>query len=335
MKAINILIFSTFIFLSSCITIETTSSGFKDEIYYSSEDYSKVAQQEEQELADYNEQNSEYNDSENEEVYTDEYSYEDYYDYGYSARLRRFHGPSFGFGYYNNYFTNSFWYSSNPFHCGVSIYYGYNFWDPYYYDPFYFSYYPYYHHHHYHHHHHGYHDVYASNYPSYYNSYDNNSIYYGPRENNKNKTPESFANLYATQVKNKAPLLQSQQNQKDKLPQYNVNQSTELINKRPVSNQNNSFNNLSNQNSYSKPNRQNNTLNQNDTQKPSINKPLYNTKPKPSDNYNTKPSSPKKPTKENNYSKTPSYNKSNSSPSYNSSPRSSFPRSGSGGKRPR
>ena len=44
-----------------------------------------------------------------------------------TSRLRRFHGPHFGFSYYNNYYTNSFWYSHNPYNCGVSIYYGYNF----------------------------------------------------------------------------------------------------------------------------------------------------------------------------------------------------------------
>jgi hypothetical protein len=346
MKALYIFIFSTVIFFSSCITIETTSNGFKDEIYYSAEKYSQIAQQEEQELSDFKDQNLErsVSETENEDSYIDEYSSDDYYDYGYSARLRRFHGPSFGFGYYNNYYTNSFWYSNNPYHCGVSIYYGYNFWDPFYYDPFYYSFYPYnyynpfYHHYHHHHFHHGYHDVYAINYPSYYNSYDNNSLYYGPRDHHKNKTPESFANLYSTHVKNKEPFSQSI-NQKDKLPQYNVNPSSEMMNKRPVSNLNNSFDQYSNQNSFTKPNRQNQTINQDDHKQPSINKPVHNTKPKPSNTIYSKPSSPKKPAKErnpykNNYSKTPNYNKSNSSPSFNSSPRSSFP-SGGGGKRPR
>ena len=136
MKSTQLLLLSFVLILSSCITIETTSSGFKDEIYYTAEQYSDVAQQEEQELQSY-EENQEYQEEENEEYYNDEYSSDDYYDYGYSVRLRRFHGPTFGFSYYNNYYTNSFWYSGMPGHCGVSIYYGYNFWNPYYYDPFY------------------------------------------------------------------------------------------------------------------------------------------------------------------------------------------------------
>ena len=70
-----------------------------------------------------------------EELYEEEFDFDDCYDYYYSSRLRRFHGPHFGFSYYNNYFTNSFWYSQNPYNCGVSIYYGYNFWNPWYLDP--------------------------------------------------------------------------------------------------------------------------------------------------------------------------------------------------------
>ena len=46
MKSLSIL-FIIFT-LSSCITIETTSSGFKDEIYYSAETYTEVASQEQQ-----------------------------------------------------------------------------------------------------------------------------------------------------------------------------------------------------------------------------------------------------------------------------------------------
>ena len=210
MKPIQLLFLSLLFIFSSCITIETTSSGFKDEIYYTADQYSQVAEKEEQEQQSFEEDQVQDSDD-NEENYYDEYSSDDYYDYGYSVRLRRFHGPTFGFSYYNNYYTNSFWYSGYPAHCGVSIYYGYNFWNPHYYDPFYsyYAYSPYhynpfyynhfYPHHHYHHHHGG---IYACNsYPTYYNSYDNNSIYYGPRETYKNKTPETFANRYISQIK--------------------------------------------------------------------------------------------------------------------------------------
>ena len=135
MKPIQLLFLSLIFIFSSCITIETTSSGFKDEIYYTADQYAQVAEKEEQEQQSFEEEQVQDSDD-NEENYYDEYSSDDYYDYGYSARLRRFHGPTFGFSYYNNYYTNSFWYSGYPAHCGVSIYYGYNFWNPHYYDPF-------------------------------------------------------------------------------------------------------------------------------------------------------------------------------------------------------
>ena len=41
MKTIQLFLISIVLILSSCITIETTSSGFKDEIYYSAEQYAK------------------------------------------------------------------------------------------------------------------------------------------------------------------------------------------------------------------------------------------------------------------------------------------------------
>jgi hypothetical protein len=77
------------------------------------------------------------------------YSDDDYYDYAYSARLRRFSNPYNNWGYYDNYYTNSYWYDYNPYNYGTSIYLGYNWWRPSYYggfgygfyDPFYSPYY--------------------------------------------------------------------------------------------------------------------------------------------------------------------------------------------------
>jgi len=140
--------------------------------------------------------------------YTLNYNEDDYYDYAYSARLRRFHSP-FYFNYYNDYYTNSYWYDYNPWNWGTSIYMGYNWWSssffygynpwymsPYgymsfydrirfnnwygwgysYWNPFYNEYWnPYYN---------GY---WGNNYAdwnapnNYYNSYDRNSYYYGHR----------------------------------------------------------------------------------------------------------------------------------------------------------
>ena len=67
------------------------------------------------------------------------FDYDDYYDYEYAARLRRFHNNIPSYGYYDNFYTNSYWYSGNPYNYGTSIYMGYNFWGPSYYT---YSYYP-------------------------------------------------------------------------------------------------------------------------------------------------------------------------------------------------
>ncbi|MCC6690702.1 MAG: hypothetical protein IT235_04145, partial [Bacteroidia bacterium] len=71
---------------------------------------------------------------------TNNYNYDDYYGYSYSARLRRFHRPIYSFGYYDPFYTNTYWYSNNPYQYGMSIYMGYNWWGPSYYS---YSYMPY------------------------------------------------------------------------------------------------------------------------------------------------------------------------------------------------
>jgi hypothetical protein len=62
--------------------------------------------------------------------YDEPFDYDDYYDYEYAARLRRFQRPLAGYGYYNNYYTNSYFYNNNPYYFGSSIYNGYSFWGP-------------------------------------------------------------------------------------------------------------------------------------------------------------------------------------------------------------
>lgn len=357
MKSLSILLIIIFS-LSSCITIETTSSGFKDEIYYSADKYDEVASQEQESKNSVAEDMQvESYDSDSEQDFTDEYSSDDYYDYQYSARLRRFHGPSFGFNYYNNYFTNSFWYSNNPYHCGVSIYYGYNFWDPFYYDPFYTHYHlmlsPYYYsnwhaHHHYYHPYNNY-LLAAHYYPTYFNSYDNNSIYYGPRIDNKNKTPERFARLYKETVKNNMPSTTSKFSSESevKSPSYYSKNPSNTFFERPLKGNkiNSSSSAKTNTNIFSKPNK-NNSLNKgNNYYKPENNSPSYS-QPKPN---NSKPAFSKpsynkpKPTKsysrpKQNTQRKPSYNKSTPSPSNNksySSPSRSYTPRGGSGKRPR
>lgn len=138
------------------------------------------------------------------------YNSDDYYDYGYSARIRRFDYPWYYHGYYDDYFTNSYWYNYDPMCYGSSIYFGYNWlgphfglslgWDPFWYRPYYGMYggfgwgYPwydpwcgwggfgsYYN---------GYYNGYWGGYYSgiydpygyYYNSHDINTHHYGPRQ---------------------------------------------------------------------------------------------------------------------------------------------------------
>jgi hypothetical protein len=58
------------------------------------------------------------------------YDKDDYYDYQYASRLRRFSSPVYGLGYYDNYYTNYYWYNQNPYYYGTSIYTSYNWWGP-------------------------------------------------------------------------------------------------------------------------------------------------------------------------------------------------------------
>lgn len=61
---------------------------------------------------------------------TPSYNKDDYYDYEYASRIRRFNNPVNGLGYYDNYYTNYYWYNNNPAFYGTSIYNSYNWWGP-------------------------------------------------------------------------------------------------------------------------------------------------------------------------------------------------------------
>ena len=139
----------------------------------------------------------------------DNYDFEnEYYDYEYSSRIKRFRRNTGNYGYYDDYYTNYYWYDYDPYYYGTSIYSSFNWWNPrntrwnagwsyyggwslgwswgwgysgnfgycgtgnYGYNGWYGSSYWGGHHHH--------HDYYASN--NYYNSYDHNSHYYGKRK---------------------------------------------------------------------------------------------------------------------------------------------------------
>lgn len=113
------------------------------------------------------------------------YDQDDYYDYAYSARLRRFHSPIVYSDYYADYYTDLYWYTYDPFLWGTSIYLGYSWWYPSFYHGWYSPYYSYWYspwyaygwyHPYYHHHHHHCWD--PCHHICYYNSHDHNSNLY-------------------------------------------------------------------------------------------------------------------------------------------------------------
>lgn len=58
-----------------------------------------------------------------------QFSFDDYYDYSYTSRIRRFHGNN-TWSYYDPYYTNYYWYNQNPHYFGNSLYNSYSFWGP-------------------------------------------------------------------------------------------------------------------------------------------------------------------------------------------------------------
>ena len=254
MKRISILFTSVaLIFAASCSSTKNASTS-PDDIYYSAGDHQNQPQPATAVTpapADYSQENSNYNPDQNNdynqsgtaaqnqrssttEQYSDDkgntyitnnYYDDDYYDYEYSARLRRYYSPAIGYGYYDPFYTNSYWYDYNPYNYGVSIYLGYNWWAPSYvyyspfcygpvfpyqhfgyYDPWYNPYGYYGYNNYWHGYNNGYWDgyyngLYASAYnnPFYYNSYDGNSTYYGPRgsisTNGKSTSPSPRATI--------------------------------------------------------------------------------------------------------------------------------------------
>jgi hypothetical protein len=56
---------------------------------------------------------------------------DDYYDYSYAARIRRFNtNYTTGLGYYDPFYTNIYYYDYNPISFGTSVYTTYGFWNP-------------------------------------------------------------------------------------------------------------------------------------------------------------------------------------------------------------
>lgn len=73
------------------------------------------------------------------------FNYDDYYDYSYASRIRRFQYGYFN-DYYHDFYTNRYWYDYNPGFWGSSIYSGWGMTPgiSFYMDPFYFGYSPFY-----------------------------------------------------------------------------------------------------------------------------------------------------------------------------------------------
>ena len=199
------------IFLSSCTTVYYTQS-YEDVNYLTQDEFADFEDYTSTEESEIEDENIVISDTSEDgtivnNYYGDYYEADDYYDFSYSARIRRFHRPVWSVGYYGGLYTDYYWYSYNPYHCGMSIYYGYNYYDPFYspyyswgYSGYYSPYYSYYNHHGYgHNNHYGYNNNYNNDTYSYNNSYDNNSIHYGPRgslssRTNSNRSVKSVIN---------------------------------------------------------------------------------------------------------------------------------------------
>lgn len=74
---------------------------------------------------------------------THNYFFDGIHDYHFSSRIRRFHRyQHLGFGFYDPFFTNMYWYNFNPHHFGISVYLGYGsmpFHYPWFHNPWHFS----------------------------------------------------------------------------------------------------------------------------------------------------------------------------------------------------
>jgi hypothetical protein len=246
MKYAYFILAAALIALSSCSSTYQARNDGADDVYYSPgtapaevpvtsgqtgtqsspSDYTP-ANQPSGERFQYSDQ-EQYSDEKGNTYITNNYYIDDYYDYSYSSRIRRFHRPA-GFGYYSSYYTNSYWYDYYPPSYGISIYVGYNWWPspgciryPFYYGyycprPYYYGYYynPGYYWHSYnygywhgynHGYWHGYHaGLYGGYYsqPYYFNSYDQTSYYYGPRGStgsNNATIPPTLATTFTSAV---------------------------------------------------------------------------------------------------------------------------------------
>jgi len=125
------------LFLSSCIT--STHVHYSDPNYLASTEFSSYDDIVTEPISEI--EQTQYTDTITDDYYSEYDVADDYYDYSFSSRIRRFHRPMYYSNYYGGLYTDYYWYNNDPFHCGTSIYFGYNWNSPYY---SYYSYSPYY-----------------------------------------------------------------------------------------------------------------------------------------------------------------------------------------------
>jgi hypothetical protein len=118
--------------LASCSQRISTKQYYDDDIYFSSKDLRNYTPPVLYQPAD-TDSYAPSNRNSNSAAATPDYQngqqvIDDYYDYQYASRIRRFYYPSYGMGYYDPYFTNTYWYNYNPYSFGTSVYVTYNFW---------------------------------------------------------------------------------------------------------------------------------------------------------------------------------------------------------------
>ena len=247
--------------LSSCIS--TNQSFFADPNYLSSEEFSSAETINESYPAEIV---SQQDTSEN--IDEEYYISDNYYDFTYSSRIRRFHNPiMYNYGFYSGFYTDYHWYNPDPFYWGSSIYSGYNWNSPYYSFSPYYNYYSPFHHDYYswsHYGHHGNHghsghlgyNNYNQN-SDYYNSYNENSYSYGPRGSLSTKGNTSIKGKHLknkSSLSNYVPTQESigfKENFKNKRPS-NIKSNSIVNTQQQI--KNNSSKNSIKDNSYKKPN---------------------------------------------------------------------------------
>tara|TARA_B100001758_G_scaffold247943_1_gene268843 strand:+ start:7766 stop:8650 length:885 start_codon:yes stop_codon:yes gene_type:complete len=159
------------LFLTSCVT--TAHINYSDPNYLGSDEFSTY-----DEIITNNQINIDEISVDTNNTINNYYETDDYYDYSFSSRIRRFHRPMFGISYYGGLYTDYYWYNNDPLYCGTSIHFGNNWHYPYSsyygYSPYYYDYY--------------YTPYYSGIYYGYYGYYGYRAYHYHNTNSNKNYT---------------------------------------------------------------------------------------------------------------------------------------------------